>query len=313
MRQPEAIRYPCPADRSEQPAIILRSEGAEPRPLLVALHTWSFDHTQDSREYSDYCREHNWNFIFPDFRGPNWKPEALGSELMVADIVAAVEYMKNTGKVDPRRIYLIGGSGGGHATLLLAGRHPEIWAAASAWCPIFDVAAWHRECKDTRFTPYAEHIEQACGGDPRHDAKARREAERRSPLTWLAGAKDLPLDIATGIHDGHTGSVPVGHTIKAFNLLARPQDRYSEAEIDFINVNEKVPENFSEPPADPAFGAIKIHLRRQSNRVRVTVFEGGHTLLSGIGMSWLARQVKGEAPVWSAGETAAARASDLGK
>lgn len=313
MRQPEAIRYPCPADRSEQPAIILRSEGAEPRPLLVALHTWSFDHTQDSREYSDYCREHNWNFIFPDFRGPNWKSEALGSELMVADIVAAVEYMKRTGKVDPRRIYLIGGSGGGHATLLLAGRHPEIWAAASAWCPISDVAAWHRECKDTRFTHYAEHIEQACGGDPRHDAKARSEAERRSPLTWLAGAKDLPLDISTGIHDGHTGSVPVGHTVNAFNLLARPEDRYSAAGIDFINQHEAVPADFPAPPADPAFGDIQIHLRRQSNRVRVTVFEGGHTLLSGIGMAWLARQAKGEAPVWSAGDAAAARASDLGK
>lgn len=313
MKQPEAIRYPCPADRSEQSAIILRSGGTEPRPLLVALHTWSFDHTQDSHEYSDYCCEHNWNFIFPDFRGPNWKPEALGSELVVSDIVAAVEYMKSTSNVDPRRIYLIGGSGGGHATLLLAGRHPEIWAAASAWCPISDVAAWHRQCKDTRFTPYAEHIEQACGGDPRVDAKARSEAERRSPLSWLAGAKDLALDISTGIHDGHTGSVPVGQTINAFNLLARPQDRCSEAEIDFINLHEAVPANFPVPAADPAFGDIQIHLRRQSNRVRVTVFEGGHTLLPGIGMAWLARQTKGETPVWSAGEVAAARTSDLGK
>jgi poly(3-hydroxybutyrate) depolymerase len=307
------IRYPCPADRSEQPAIVRRADGDEPRPLLVALHTWSFDYRQNCDNYADFCKKHNWNFIFPNFRGPNQTPDALGSELMVSDIVAAVEYMKKTAKVDPDRIYLIGGSGGGHATLLLAGRHPEIWAAASAWCPISDVAAWHRTCQNSRFKSYAEQIEKACGGDPTTSPDAMREAEKRSPLTYLAAAGELPLDIATGIHDGHRGSVPVSHTLNAYNLLARPEDRFSAAEIEFITANAQVPDGFPTPAADPVYGKTKIHLRRQSNQVRVTVFEGGHSILADIGMAWLAEQAKGQPPVWDAGRAAADRSTELGK
>ena len=62
-------------------------------------------------------------------------------------------------------IYIIGGSGGGHAALLLAARYPELWTAVSAWCPISDIAAWHKQCQD-RALRYAKDIEQICGGDP---------------------------------------------------------------------------------------------------------------------------------------------------
>ncbi len=306
------ITYPCPHDNSQQPAMYYQAQGEEARPLLVALHTWSGGYTQNCNSYGNFCVQKNWHFIFPNFRGPNNNPQALGSELMVADIVAAVEFVKQNAKVDIQRIYLIGGSGGGHATLLLAGRHPEIWAAASAWCPISDVLAWHQECTLAK-RGYATQIERACGGNPANSPEAKAEAVRRSPLTYLAAAKDLPLDIATGIHDGHTGSVPVSHSLHAFNLLARPEDRIPEEDIQYITTQRAVPEHYAQPAPDPIYsGKHKLHFRKQSNRVRVTLFEGGHSILSNVGLQWLEKQCRGQEPVWEIGSLQA-EASTLDK
>ncbi len=294
------ITYPCPHDDSRQAAMYYQAQGEEEQPLLVALHTWSGGYTQNCKSYGNFCVKKNWHFIFPDFRGPNHKPQALGSELMVADIVAAVEFVQQNAKVDNRRIYLMGGSGGGHATLLLAGRHPEIWAAASAWCPISDVLAWHQECTLAQ-RGYAGQIEKACGGNPASSVEAKAEAVRRSPLTYLAAAREIPLDIATGLHDGHTGSVPVSHSLNAFNLLALPEDRIPEEDIRFITTQRAVPGHYLPPPPDPAYGKRQLHFRRQSHRTRVTLFEGGHSILSNVGLQWLEKQRRGQEPVWDIG------------
>ncbi len=127
---------------------------------------------------------------------------------MVADIRAAVDWAKANAPVDETRIYAIGVSGGGHATQLLAGRTPEIWAGISSWCGIADVAAWHAETTAAGRKNYAGHIEGAIGGAPGATDKTAAEAVHRSPLTWLAQAATVPLDLNHGIDDGRTGSVP---------------------------------------------------------------------------------------------------------
>ena len=152
-----------------------------------------------------------------------------------------------------------------HCTLLMAGRRPDLWTAVSAWCPISDLAAWHKECLPRACKAYSEHIEQACGGDPAKSETARREARLRSPLTWMKNAAGLPVDINTGIHDGHTGSVPVSQSIHAYNLLAAPADRISDADIAFIVKNERIPEHLKTDAADPSYGAHPVLFRRQSN------------------------------------------------
>lgn len=297
----EEITYPCKIDHSQQPAMFMRAKGEEPRPLLVALHTWSMNYTDSYMGYADYCEKNNWNLIYPQFRGPNWTPDACGSDFVVSDLEDAVSYMKTVTNVDPNRIYLNGGSGGGHCTLLMAGRRPDLWTAVSAWCPISDVAAWHKECLNTRHHGYSEHIELACGGSPSSSATAAREALLRSPLTWLQNARNLPVDINTGIHDGHTGSVPVSQAIRAFNVLANPEDQISEEDIEFIVQNEAIPQHLGNAEQDPSYMGRKIHLRRQSNNVRLTLFEGGHDRLTPTGENWLARQIRGKATDWGPG------------
>ena len=299
---PNEIAYPCKIDGTRQPALYWRAAGDGPRPLLVALHTWSYDHTDGYAHYAEYCLRHNWHLIFPKFRGPNWTPEACGSEYAVSDLEDAVRFVQGDAPVDGARVYLCGGSGGGHATLLMAGRRPDLWTAVSAWCPIADVAAWHRESRE-RGNEYAGHIERACGGDPNASAAAMAEARKRSPLTWLPNAIGaLPVDINTGIHDGHGGnSVPVSQAIRAFNLLARPEERIPEEVVRELVATEAVPTPWRTAVADPAYGEHHLLLRRISGLVRLTIFEGGHDLLPYPAMEWLSRQRRGEEPSWTPG------------
>ena len=302
----EHITYPCKVDHSMQPALVLHATGQEPRPLLVALHTWSYTCADGCDSYESFCKANNWNLIFPNFRGPNWTEDGCGSELVVSDLEDAVAFMKANACVDSNRVYLMGGSGGGHCTLLLAGRRPDLWTAVSAWCPISDVAAWHGQCLNTRNSEYSDHIEKACGGVPAPGTAAERSARLRSPLTWLPNALSLPVDINTGIHDGHTGSVPVSQTIRAYNILAKPEDRIAEEDIDYIVKNEAVPAHLGEAEQDPSYLGRKIHIRRQSGNVRLTIFEGGHDILLPTGTLWLARQIRGNATDWASGTSAEA-------
>lgn len=296
------ISYPCKIDNSMQEANFFQAAGSEPRPLVVCLHTWSYDHRQETyMRFAELAQMQNWHMIFPKFRGPNWLPEACGSDLVVSDLEDAVTYVKNNFPVDPSRIYLTGGSGGGHCSLLLAGRKPDIWTAVSSWCPITDLALWHRQSRILQ-NEYADHIESACGGDPAQSAEALQEARKRSPLTHLSNAAGiLPVDISTGIHDGHTGSVPVGQAIRAYNILAAQEDRISEADIAFIEEKEQVPPHLATAVEDPAYGR-KIYLRKQSRMVRLTLFEGGHDMLPEPAFEWLERQSSECSPDWSAGK-----------
>ena len=182
------ITYLSKLDNTMQPALVWEASGTDARPLAVCLHTWSYGLEQPCDHFLEQCRIRNWHFIFPYFRGPNWKPEACGSDLVVSDLVCAVSYMQENYAVDENKIYLVGGSGGGHASLLMAGRKPELFTAISSWCPISDIAAWYRQVnakKEPGVRSYDDHIAEACGGNPVTSAEAAEQAKRRSPLTWM--------------------------------------------------------------------------------------------------------------------------------
>ncbi|MBQ9502350.1 MAG: prolyl oligopeptidase family serine peptidase [Lentisphaeria bacterium] len=317
MAQLKTVDYGCTFDNSKQKARCHFAKGDAPRPLLVALHSWSYGYTGDSFHFARFCIRNNWNFIFPHYRGPNWTPQACGSDAVVADIADAVAYMKRVSKVDDDRVYLIGGSGGGHAALLMAARRPELWTAVSVWCPISDIAAYHDQCIE-RKRGYFEHIRKVCGGDPAKDPAAKAEAVRRSPLTWIGGASRVLLDINAGIHDGHDfggrrGPVPVSQSLDAFNALAAPEDRISPADASLIVKEQKIPKNFSVPEKDPSFGTYPVIFRRESNLVRITIFEGGHDCLPDMGMLWLARQNRKSPPDWSPGRGSRTEAVEITK
>jgi dienelactone hydrolase len=290
------VTYTCPADGTAQPMFFCSPVGQKRVPLLVGLHTWSMSYQARDAAYETWCVAKGWAFVYPNFRGPNDRPEAMGSDLVVQDILAAVEYAKQHAPVDPDRVYLIGGSGGGHAALLMAGRAPSVWAGVSAWVPIFDLRDWYREREGGQ---YAAMIAAGCGGAPDSGPEADRQYALRSPSTCLANAATVAVDINTGIRDGHTGSVPISHALNAYNALAAPADRLPPNEIARMTAGPEMPADLQRVVDDRLYAGNPVLFRRESNNVRITVFDGGHDMVPEAGLRWLEEQRRGRPSVWA--------------
>jgi len=287
----DEVRIPSSRDGVQQPALLYVPPGDGPAPMLVCLHSWSS--TYRTAEYQadilEGCRKRGWIFLLPDFRGPNHRPEACASTLAVQDVIDAVAYARQHASVDPRRVFLVGGSGGGHMALQMAAHAPGLWSAVSAWVPITDLAAWYRFSKAQDFR-YWKMMEQCCGGPPGSPA-SDREYRLRSPLDQLAKAAALPIDIQAGIHDGHGGAaVPISHSLRAFNLLARagghPDRILNDEEIRVMTDEGRIPGHLARETAEESGRKHRVLFRRSAGPARLTIFDGGHVLDSEAALAW---------------------------
>lgn len=279
-------------DAAAEPVWFLPNPAPDPAPLLVHLHSWSARLGEAS--VARDCAKRGWAFVSPNFRGPNSRPEACGSRLAIQDVLDAVAHARSATRVDPRRIYLVGGSGGGHMALMMAQAAPELWAAVSAWVPIADLAAWHAFSKQ-KGSAYYKMMEQFCGGPPGTPA-TDAEYLARSPLFHLARARGVSIDIQAGIRDGHEGSVPVSNALRAFNVLAeangRPGQKLSAADIDFITTEARLPERLAAGKVAEPDRKRAVLFRRMAGPVRITLFDGGHESDFATALRWLAQQEK---------------------
>ena len=197
-------------------------------PLLVQLHAWGANYTNKAKDVVAPAGKRGWISICVDYRGGNSNKMACASDFAIQDIVDAVNYMCDHYKIDKKRIYLCGGSGGGHMCLVMAAKHPEIWAAAVAYVPITDLKKWYEEMDPSTPTGKAandpkdfnktvrQNIKAICGGDPTKDEKAIKAAADRSPITFIEKAKDLNILIVSGKSDN---LVPYHHGEDAYKKL----------------------------------------------------------------------------------------------
>ena len=292
------IHITSTADGSKQPARWFAPPSQkEPAPLLVVLHTWSGDYRQKGfgDEALVECAKRGWSLIHPNFRGANKKPDACGSDLAVQDVLDAIAWAKTNAKVDDRRIYLVGTSGGGHMTLMMATRSPDTFAGVSSWVPVTDLAAWHGETKAAGRN-YWRDCEAVCGGPPGASKAIDAEYRKRSPLFHLADAKGVAIDLNVGIHDGYTGSIPVTHSLLAFNRLAevngKSSAKLSDEHIAFMRKQRKVPPALADEREDDGTRQKKVIFRRSAGPARLTVFEGTHEGDTHAAIAWLAKQKK---------------------
>ncbi len=288
---PARVEIVSTLDQECQPAFFhAPGSSSGPVPLLVGLHTWAGDYTQDNG-YLTQAAARGWAVIKPDFRGPNKRPEACASDLAVQDVLDAVDYACRNASVDKRRIYLAGVSGGGHMALVMAARAPQVWAGVSAWVPVSDLAAWHASLDGTPHAGYRANMEAVCGGRP-DDPQAAAQYRKRSPLFSLPAAKGLPVDINAGIHDGHTGSVPVEHSLWAFNALAQANghagQQFAPEHIRAITASERIPEDLAQAVPQEPSRQHKVLLRRTAGPARITLFDGGHEMDLPVALDWLA-------------------------
>lgn len=280
-------------DKSVQPSYVILPDhfrpNGNPVALVVSLHSWSADLEQRNSALEAEANRLGWIYLFPNFRGRNDQPEACGSEAAQQDILDAIAWCRRSYPIDEKRIYVTGNSGGGHMTMLMAARHPELFAAASAWVGISDLRDWY-VTQNEKGSRYAGEIVSSCGGRPGDSPRVDRQYRNRSPITYLHRATTIPLDIAAGVHDGHQGSVPVRHSLNAFNAIAASNqtDQITQDEIEQISrVNGRLEQPQStDQGTDPDFGR-DYYLRRISGKARITIFEGGHEGIAKAAVMWL--------------------------
>ncbi|MFN5199812.1 MAG: alpha/beta hydrolase family protein [Planctomyces sp.] len=294
---PATLQYDIPSslDGKSQPVLAWAPDTAKVQktPLFVFLHSWSSDYTQDNSKWLKACAERGWIWLHPNFRGINQSPQACGSRLARQDILDAIEHACELWQVDRERIYLAGVSGGGHMSLLMAGHHPERFSAISAWVGPTDLAQWHRfHTQDGKPGKYAKMIEKSLLGAPGTSPEIDAEYRDRSPVYHLHQATTLPVSIWAGVEDGHAGSVPVSHSLWAFNAVCRGLQRpeISDLEIQQLVRDRQLQQPTADDMAEDVELGRKIFLRRRAGPSVVTIFDGGHESLPPAAMAWLSRQ-----------------------
>ncbi len=279
-------------DGNIQKAFLYKSKRATPQPLIVSLHTWSGNYTQ-SDPLTKEILARDWNYIHPDFRGPNRTPSAMGSPLALADIEDAIRYALEQTHANPDEVHIVGVSGGGYATLAAFMNVDYPVKSFSAWVPISDIEAWYWESVG-RSAKYANDILSVVAPDTK--VFNRETALLRSPLYQsfpTEKRKDSQLYIYTGIHDGYTGSVPITHSMKMYNRLV------GELKYGLSDINQIMEKSSSDPDLiscnemlellgkcidpdcakNPKLFDRNVHLARSYGNIHLTVFEGRHEQL----------------------------------
>ncbi len=243
-------------------------------PLLVVLHSWSADYTQKD-PLAGFAIEADWNYIHPDFRGPNASPEACLSEKVIADIDDAITFAIEQTDADPDRIFVCGGSGGGLATLgvYLKSRHDL--NTCQAWVPISDLVAWYHQSL-RRGNKYAADILASTSPEGVLD---HAECIKRSPLYWEIPPRPLArIEIYTGLFDGYKGSVPISHSLRFWNRLgvafAEEEATIPPAKlVDLLTLN--APQN----EEGNTLGEREVVFEKEASFGSITVFDGKHEVL----------------------------------
>lgn len=274
------------ADGKIQHAVFCKTTQKKPQPLIVSLHTWSGDFLQED-PLAEEVALRDWNYIHPDFRGPNNNPQACGSELVIQDIEDAIHFAIHTGNVDTSEVHIIGVSGGGYAAMLAFMKLRFPAKSFSAWAGISNLNDWYFESKG-RNQRYAKDLEGVTTSGKGFDAA---EARKRSPVLMDFQPelrKKSTLRIYTGIHDGYTGSVPITHSINMFNkLLAEMYPNKTEESVSDSLKLILVEKRMNPAGFQGVLGGRNIHLQRWLPKLSLTIFEGTHEMLVPQGLALL--------------------------
>jgi pimeloyl-ACP methyl ester carboxylesterase len=261
-------------DHTRQKAIFRAAPPGAKRPLLVSLHVWAGDFaSRDSLAPLAFAAA--WNYIHPDFRGPNRGTDNCLSEKVVADIDDAIAYSVQEGNVDPDNIFVVGFSGGAYAALGMYVRSRHSVRAYLAWAPIADLFAWHEESAARGNVELAQQIRDCTGSGER---LVREDAQRRSPLSWtLASVPKSRIELFAGIDDGYSGTVPISHSIRFFNRLTELYG-VSSRQVTSDEIVVLLSRGVAPKLAAPHLEGRTILFHRDVRFASLTVFQGSHEM-----------------------------------
>lgn len=252
----------------------------EEAPLVISLHQWRANYRAFD-PMSEIALEQDWNYIRPNFRGPNNRPEAGGSEYVVSDIDDAISFAVKYGNVDVDNIFVIGASGGGHAALMHLMNSQLPVARYSVWVPITDLIAWYGESR-VRDRDYYQDIMAITEST---DQLNVHEARRRSPIYQeppIERLQETDVHIFAGVNDGYEGSVPISHSINFYNMLISELEYGEEYEVPY-NVEAQLIYTQSLFDTDNQenimLGDRQIIYQTASPTTALTIFDGDHEIL----------------------------------
>jgi len=169
-------------------------------PAIVFVHGGPTAQTMNTfNRFVQYMANQGYIVIAPNYRGST----GYGKEFQQAnlfdmgggdlqDVVAAADWIKQTGYVDPKKLILMGGSYGGYLTMMGVTKAPEVWAAG---VPIVPFVNWFTEIQHE--DPVLQQSDLATMGDLE---KNKALYEDRSPINFVDQIK-APLYLLAGGND----------------------------------------------------------------------------------------------------------------
>ena len=173
--------------------------GDVPLPLLVSIHGWSGKPMDALGIHADAANRNGWLVVAPDLEQNHTLSLSVQQQLL-----DTINYMKANYRVDESRIYITGVSMGGMMASGLAGKYPQLFAAAAIERGPSDLDQWYWETEDWR----RGWLEYEIGGSP---LGKPFEYERRSPIEYASNMANIPMLLTHGLQDT---VVPVSHTLR---------------------------------------------------------------------------------------------------
>jgi dipeptidyl aminopeptidase/acylaminoacyl peptidase len=167
---------------------------------IVYIHGGPTSQTMNSfNRFIQYAANQGYMVLAPNYRGST----GYGKEFQQAnlfdmgggdlqDVLASVDWIKQTGHLDPKKIAVMGGSYGGYLSMMAVTKAPDVWAAG---VPIVPFVNWFTEIENE--DPVLQQSDLATMGDV---VKNKALYEDRSPINFIDQIK-APLLLLAGGHD----------------------------------------------------------------------------------------------------------------
>jgi len=167
---------------------------------IVYIHGGPTSQTMNSfNRFVQFAVNQGYMVLAPNYRGST----GYGKEFQQAnlfdmgggdlqDVLAGVDWIKQTGHLDPKKIAVMGGSYGGYLSMMAVTKAPEVWAAA---VPIVPFVNWFTEIENE--DPVLRESDLATMGDL---VKNKALYDDRSPINFIDQVK-APLLLLAGGHD----------------------------------------------------------------------------------------------------------------
>jgi dipeptidyl aminopeptidase/acylaminoacyl peptidase len=155
--------------------------------------------TNSFNRFVQWAANYGYMVLAPNYRGST----GYGKEFQQAnlfdmgggdlqDVLAGVDWIKQTGHLDPKKIAVMGGSYGGYLSMMSVTKAPDVWAAG---VPIVPFVNWFTEIQNE--DPVLQQSDLATMGDL---IKNKTLYEDRSPINFIDQIK-APLLLLAGGHD----------------------------------------------------------------------------------------------------------------